>query len=119
MRQRPQETLDQLVERFPDFDAWWKDENAPPEDGLVNGVYYQWSHHSILQQFLQFFGSSSETFTKDQLQWFGRWVNAAVSVDDELENAVATCFLEHAHQLNVEHLLAPYLSARAKERLHA
>ncbi len=48
MRQRPQETLRQLSEIFPGFSEWWKDEDAPPEDGLVGGVYYEWTHHAVM-----------------------------------------------------------------------
>ncbi len=56
MQQRPQETLRQLCELFPDFEAWWKIEEAPPpEDGLVDGVFYQWTHHRVMQEFLMYF----------------------------------------------------------------
>jgi hypothetical protein len=40
MQQRPQETLRQLCEIFPDFEEWWKIvESPPPGDGLVDGVF--------------------------------------------------------------------------------
>lgn len=119
MAQRPQETLSQLLELFPSFGEWWKDERAPPEDGLVDGVYYQWSHHAVMSQFLVYFGSNCDSFSDTQLRGLGAFLNSAVEANDKLENAVATCFLEHMHQVSVDRLLAPYLSLRAKLKSHA
>ena len=59
MQQRPQETLRQLCEIFPDFDEWWKIRESPsPEDGFVDGVFYQWTHHRVMQEFLMYFARS-------------------------------------------------------------
>ena len=57
-----------------------------------------------------------ETFTANQLRAFGEWVNGAVSV--EPENAVSTCFLEHARQIRIDRVLRPYLSSKAKDKSH-
>ena len=116
---RPQETLQQLCEVFPSFGAWWeKEEEAPPpEDGLVDGVYYEWSHHAVLRQFLLYFSMNHESFTRRQLQRFGAWVDNAIAVKSDLENAVSTCFLEHMRQVKVNRVLAPYLSANAKRHV--
>ena len=118
MVQRPQETLRQLCAIFPAFEASWADEEAPPEDGLVEGVYYEWSHHAVLHNFLEYFAMNHESFTANQLRALSEWVNRAVSVDDDMENAVTTCFLEHARQVGIDRVLRPFLSSKAKEKSH-
>ena len=117
--QRPQDTLRKLCDVFPPFRDEWEEEGAPMEDGLVDGVYYQWTHHAVMRAFLSFFAANQGSFTETQLRRFGDWVNQVVSASDDLENAVSTCFLEHLHQVKADRLLAPYLSRQAKERRHA
>lgn len=119
MRQRPQETLLQLCELFPTFRDEWAEENAPPEDGLFDGVYYEWTHHAVLSAFLGFFAQHHDAFTEVQLRRLGDWINNAVTNDDEIENAVATCFLEHMRQVRINRILAPYLSRQAKQKARA
>ena len=97
--QRPQDTLRQLCEIFPPFKAVWDEEGAPPEDGLVDGIYYKWSHHHVVQAFLGCFATHHTSFSERQLQQFGAWVDRAISVAGDLENAVSTCFLEHTRQV--------------------
>jgi hypothetical protein len=116
---RPQETLRDLCEMFPSFEEWWKDEQAPPEDGLVDGVYYKWTHHRVMFEFLEYFAKNHESFTEKQLKRFGDWLNAAVSSYSDLENAISTCFLEHMHQVKINRVLAPYLLRAAKDKSHA
>ena len=116
MRRRPQETLRQLCELFPAFNDEWAEENAPPEDGLVDGVYYEWTHHAVLSAFLAYFVRHQDVFTEIQLRRLGDWINNAVTNDDEIENAVATCFLEHMRQVRINRCLAPYLSRMAKDK---
>jgi hypothetical protein len=118
MVQHPQETLHQLCAIFPAFEASWAEEKAPPEDGLVEGVYYEWSHHAVLRKFLEYFAMNHGSFSAKQLRVFGAWVNRAVSVNDDLENAVSTCFLEHARQVGIDRVLGPYLLSRAKDKSH-
>jgi hypothetical protein len=114
MRQRPQETLRQLCEIFPAFHDEWAEEDAPPEDGLVDGVYYEWTHHAVLGAFLGYFARNHDAFTELQLRRLGDWINNAVTNYDEIENAVATCFLEHMRQVRIDRVLAPHLSRIAK-----
>ena len=116
---RPQETLRQLCDLFPSFGAWWEkeEEGLPPEDGLVDGVYFEWSHHAVLRQFLLYFSTNHQSFTPRQLQRFGTWVDNAIATRNDLENAVSTCFLEHMRQVKINRVLAPYLSANAKRHV--
>jgi hypothetical protein len=114
--QRPQETLRQLCEIFPSFDAWWQKEEVhpPTEDGPVDGVYYEWTHHAVMSQFLIFFSLNQNAFAAEQLRQFGAWVDQVIATRDDLENAVSTCFLEHTRQVKASRILAPYLSRAAK-----
>jgi hypothetical protein len=57
------------------------------------------------------------SFTEKQLPTFGNWVNSAVSIGDDLENAVSTCFLGHAKQVSINRVLGPHLSAAAKRKM--
>lgn len=117
--QRPQDTLHQLGEMFPPFKDEWVKEGAPAEDGLVDGVYYQWTHHALLRAFLHYFASNRDAFSERELRRLGDWINHAVLTNDDLENAVSTCFLEHSRQVRINRVLAPYLSRRAKDKQHA
>jgi hypothetical protein len=116
MGQSPQETLRQLCAIFPAFEASWAEEDATPEDGLVDGVYYEWSHHAVLRNFLGYVATDRESFTPKQLRALGEWINRAVTDDDDLENAVSTCFLEHARQVHIDRVLGPYLSSKARDK---
>lgn len=118
MIQPPQETLSQLCAIFPDFEASWAEEEAPSENGLVDGVYYEWTHHAVIQSFLAYFSCHQEQFTDKQLGAIGMWIDRAVSDDDDLENAVSTCFLEHARQAGVNRILWPHLSRKARDKAH-
>jgi hypothetical protein len=118
MTQRPQETLRQLSEIFPDFEASWAEEEAPPEDGLVDGVYYEWTHHAVMHNFLAYFSCHQEQFTVKQLRDIGKWMDRAASEDDDLANAVSTCFLEHARQVGVNGILWPHWSRKTKDYSH-
>jgi hypothetical protein len=118
MRQQPQETLRQLSDLFPGFDDWWKDENTLAADGSVDDVHYEWTHHDVMRQFLGFFGQHHNSFTEAELRGLGEWVNRAVVEEDAVENAVATCFLEHMRQVGINRVLAPYLSRTAKQKSH-
>lgn len=75
--------------------------------------------HGVMILFAQYFGANHRRFSEKQLRRLSEWLNSAVSVPGELENAVSTCFLEHTRQLKVNRLLAPYLSKLAKEKSHA
>lgn len=117
MDRRPQNALRELCELFPGFENWWNEEET--EDALVDGVHRDLTHHHLMMEFLDFFAKHHRSFTEKQLRSFGAWVSSAVSVGDDLENAVSTCFLEHSRQAGIDRVLAPYLSRQAKGKPHA
>ena len=117
MQHLPLDTLRKLCGLFPDFESWWTEEET--EDGLVDGVHCDLTHHHVMMEFLGFFAKHHRSFTEKQLRSFAEWVNRAVAVDGDLENAVSTCFLEHTHQMRINRVLAPYLSRVAQGKSHA
>lgn len=74
--------------------------------------------HSLFQDFIYFYGKHQSTFEKKQLQHLAEFIDSAIEIQDDLENAVSTCFLEHLRQINAEKALKPLLTQSAKERLH-
>jgi hypothetical protein len=65
--------------------------------------------HSVMFPFTQFFGGRHTTFTDKQLSTLGTLLNESVAVEDDLENAVSTCFLEHLHQIRGYKVLARHI----------
>jgi len=108
----PDEVLCHLCAVFPDFEKWWNDAEREPLDAKQG-------FHTIMAEFIQFFSMNHQTFSQKQLRRFGEWVNAAVLIEGPLENAISTCFLEHARQVKINRVLAPYLSPAAKDKSHA
>jgi hypothetical protein len=72
--------------------------------------------HCVMRHFTYYFGANHTRFSERQLTALGKLLDEAVKVDDKLENAVATCMLEHLRQINAYKALSPYLSKKAKER---
>ena len=52
-----------------------------------------------------------------RIEGFCDLVNAMVDARGDKENAMSTCLLEHASQVNLNRTIRPYLSAAAKEQL--
>jgi hypothetical protein len=99
---------DWLVRVFPDFANDCTREELSGETTL----------HFVMIDFASYFGCG-ERFSQAQLKSVGAFVNDAVMVDDDLENAVCTCFLEHLRQIRGCKALAPHLSPRAKAKMRA
>ena len=84
-----------LVGMFPTFAAELiSDADVPPEFG-------ERSLHSVFFDFAPYFTRNVGSFSEKQLERFGQFLHAALQTTGQLENAVSTCFLEHAHQLRV------------------
>jgi len=100
--------LRSLLEKlFPAFNAEW-------EEGEVCE-----SLHQVMFAFTPFFGSHAQEFGASQVRQLAEFINRSVEKDDDLENAVSTCFLEHLHQINSERLMKPYLTNTARRKLRA
>jgi len=98
-----------LTEMFPGFSAHCEEEEIQPET----------TFHFVMSDFTTYFGINGDTFSESQLRKLGQFINNVVAVDDNLENAVATCFLEHLRQVSSYKILAPFLSRQAKDKTHA
>jgi len=105
----PIELRDLLGGIFPEFAS-----ACPAEDSEANATF-----HAVLFDFAPYFSGNREQFSEKQIKALAAFLNDAASVNDELENAVATCFLEHLGQLRSYKILAPHLSKLAKEKTHA
>jgi hypothetical protein len=103
-----------LITIFPEFiqDHTTQDLEASESEGIP-------TFHSVMMPFTQYFGTARGSITPEQLRALASLVNQAVSLDDDLENAVSTCFLEHLRQIRSFQTLAPFLSQRAREKSHA
>ena len=106
--QSPEELLERLIAIFPEYQTAHRPlhDNAP-------------SFHSVLIQFSTFFGGPAGSMSERQLRSLGELVNAAMEAGGRLENAFATCLLEHAEQIGVWKVLRPFLSKPAIEKAKA
>lgn len=106
----PQELLKQLVKIFPDYEFEWDAYGYGPTD---------FSYHSLLMDFTTYYGSKNSDFDERQVRACADLVNTAVDAGGNLENAFATCFLEHLGQVGAKKTLKKHLSNAAKDRLRA
>ena len=109
----PADLRDQLIAIFPEFRAeWYEDDNEFIEDG-------RFSYHGLMIAFSNYFSCHITEVSEQQRRALSDLFNEAVAEDDDLENAVATCFLEHMHQMRVAKSFWPFLSPLAKAKSHA
>lgn len=108
------ELREALVAVFPGFS-----QNCSTDDAREADASGEATLHMVMSEFCSYYSCCQEQFSARQLGSLGDIVNDAVAVDDDLENAVATCFLEHLRQVEGYKALAPHLSSAAKARTHA
>jgi hypothetical protein len=72
------------------------------------------TYDSVLRDFAYFFAKEIDQFTDRQLNRFAAFVLQATESPGPLENAMETCFLEHARQLKVDDRIEPLLAAARK-----
>jgi len=104
----PAELFAELVKIFPAFCDQWDGGEA---FGYENGGF---SYHSIM---LTFGPRSKKLFAQaspDQLKRLCAFIDSAVAQGGAIENAVSTCFLEHATQIGIRSYIRPYLSPKAR-----
>ncbi len=106
--QSPEDALAFLVALDPAFETELEDERST-----------DLTYHRIMRLFASYLGANGNALPLNKVRLLCGWLNASVAAGGDIENAVSTCLLEHAHQLRVHRLLSPHLSAEAKRRLHA
>jgi len=77
------------------------------------------TYHGLLTDFTCYYGANNSTFSKQQVKDYATLINEAVETGGSIENAFATCFLEHLGQIRATKPLISFLSKTARERLHA
>jgi hypothetical protein len=92
-----------LKSMFPDFAFELEDEGVT-------------SYHQVIQRLAPVIAGYLQA-APARVGKFCDLVNAMVAAGAEKENAVSTCLLEHASQLQVRNIIRPHLSAAAKEEL--
>ena len=75
------------------------------------------SHHDILMSFSPISARLLESADAKTLASFCDLVNRMVAAGGVAENAISTCFLEHASQIGVRKIIQLHLSAAAKAEL--
>lgn len=105
-----EEALRFLAATDPAFRERWDEAGHSPDEATP---------HRVLADFAEHFSRAHHDYSPRQLKALGLWLSDAVATEGPLENAVATCFLEHSRQLRFNRVLAPYLSKAAKDKSHA
>lgn len=107
----PPDLVARIIQLFPSFAVEW---NGGEAYGYENGDF---SYHSVFLTFAPLSYGLLMQASSETVRSFCDFVNAAVEQRGTLENAVSTCFLEHASHLAVRRLIEPSLSAAATREL--
>ena len=102
MFKEPKELQEALIELFPSFIEEVEEE--------YDELYYSLTYHCVWMDFSPLAKNYLSNVGKKELKNFGLIVNKSVESGGVQENAVSTCFLEHASQIGVSHLIKPHLS---------
>lgn len=102
-----------LIQLFPEFEAELEEES---EESYI-GYSPPPTIHSIWLAFTPVANEYLLNASPRLLKELGKLINAEVDAGGNRENAVSTCFLEHASQVDVLKLLKPVLSGQAKQEL--
>ena len=105
----PEELEEALFDIFPEYRANY---DGPFHEDTP-------TFHSVIMNFVPFFGANSTAFSTAQLKKFGVVINLATLEDGILGNAISTCLLEHLHQINAGKILRPYLSDASRYKMQA
>jgi hypothetical protein len=107
----PEQIVKLLISIFPEFEGEWDNgEGFGYEDN-------NFSAHSVFLTYGPISKKLLESANDKKIKKFCEFVNLLVKEGGDSENAVSTCFLEHASQLNVRNIIKPYLSKEAKNEL--
>ena len=107
-----------LKELFPKFEGEWAEASDEDErQAKYIGYKVDLSFHRILQVFAPIGAELLTNSSPKQIGDFCKFINEAVSKGGDLENAISTCLVEHATQLNIRGILKPLLSEASKKEL--
>lgn len=107
----PEYLKKEIESLFPEFIEEWDEED------FDNEYLGELSFHRVwmtLAPVAYYYLASASEKTKIK---FGNLINSEVLASNERENAVSTCFLEHASQIEVKSLIKSYLNNQAKLEL--
>src|SRR5262245_46285110 len=106
----PQALLDRLVALFPEFRARWDNTgNCFRGDDGTFGL------HGVFAEFTGFFRERYKSLPAERVATLGAFVSECMaSADADLDNAVATCFLENVAGEECDRELARHLSGEAR-----
>lgn len=107
----PEELKQQLVMLFPSFADEYNDDEIELEYDPPSTLHRVWMDFSPMAY--EYLSLAS----KKVLVSFVSLINAEVAAGGDRENAVSTCFLEHASQISVKKIIKPLLSAEARREL--
>lgn len=107
----PRELLSLLGSLYPEFVAFAQ------QDPVSGFEAEQTTYHYVMSEFAVFFGPHAGSSTARQLQRLAEFLARAVANGGVLENAVSTCFLEHARQTKVNRALGPWLTKAMARRV--
>jgi hypothetical protein len=100
----PETLANVLVDFFPIFSEELADEEIS-------------SYHVTFMLFAPISAQALKSADDTTIRRFCDLINQMVSAGGVLENAVSTCFFEHASQIGVRNIIGPFLSREAKAEL--
>src|SRR5689334_6308944 len=107
----PRDLAEELIRIFPALTQEWDEGEGY---GYREGDY---KFHTVFLMLGGLIPELLEKATLDQNREFCSLVNQLVAKGGDFENAVSTCFLEHASSLGAREHIEPYLSEEAKREL--
>jgi hypothetical protein len=110
MMNTPRQLVDELIAIFPEFEKEWG-------EGESFGYTGDYNYHTVFLEFAPVSHAILNGVDSRQVEKFCELINRMVLMGGEQENAVSTCFLEHASQVGVRKIIEPYLSKEAKREL--
>jgi hypothetical protein len=96
---------EQLIGLFPQFAAELEGEEIE-------------NYHQVIQRLAPVVATYLQASTEHTVKKFCELVNSMADAGGERENAISTCLLEHASQMQVRKIIRPYLGAAAKRELY-
>jgi len=112
MMNDPEDLKNKLIVLFPSFE-----EEMKKDDEIDYGYEETLTYHHIWITFAPMAHEYLIESTNKIQKAFCDIINNMVSEGGVKENAVSTCLLEHATQINIKKMIKPYLSSEAKNEL--